>query len=67
MLLTSWIRALRHSFSRRRTLSRVRRHTGSTSSVSPRKLSVAEVLEERSLLSALVFNTPTIMNPVRIH
>ena len=59
MLLTSWIRALRQSFSRRRALSRVRRHAGSTSSVSPRKLSVAEVLEERSLLSALVFDNAT--------
>ena len=59
MLLTSWIRALRQSFSRRRALSRVRRHAGSTSSVSPRKLSVAEVLEERALLSALVFDNAT--------
>jgi Ca2+-binding RTX toxin-like protein len=59
MLLTSWIRALRHSFSRRRALSRVRRHAGVNSPVSPRKLSVAEVLEERSLLSALVFDTAT--------
>ena len=59
MLLTSWIRALRQSFSRRRALSRVRRHAGNTSSVSPRKLSVAEVLEERSLLTALVFDNTT--------
>ncbi len=59
MLLTSWIRALRQSFTRRRALSRVRRHVGSTSPVSPRKLSVAEVLEERSLLSALVFDNTT--------
>ena len=59
MLLTSWIRALRQSFSRRRALSRVRRHAGNTSSVSPRKLSVAEVLEERSLLTALVFDSTT--------
>ncbi|MBM3969023.1 MAG: hypothetical protein FJ302_04030, partial [Planctomycetes bacterium] len=59
MLLTSWIRALRQSFSRRRALSRVRRHVGATSPVAPRKLCVAEILEERSLLSALVFDSTT--------
>ncbi|MFM9963682.1 MAG: choice-of-anchor Q domain-containing protein [Planctomycetaceae bacterium] len=59
MLLTSWIRALRQSFSRRRALSRVRRQVGSTSPVSLRKHSVAEVLEERSLLAAFVLDSAT--------
>ncbi len=59
MLLTSWIRALRQTFSRRRTLSRVRRQVGAASPVSPPKLCLAEVLEERSLLSALVFDSTT--------
>lgn len=59
MLLTSWIRALRQSFSRRRTLSRVRRNAGATSSIAHRKACIAEVLEDRSLLAALVFDSAT--------
>jgi Ca2+-binding RTX toxin-like protein len=59
MLLTSWIRALRQSFSRRRGLNRIRRQTGATSSAAPRKLSAVEILEERSLLTALVLDNAT--------
>jgi predicted outer membrane repeat protein len=59
MLLTSWIRALRQTFQRRRSNSRVRRQAGSTGPLAPRKLQVAEILEDRSLLSALVFDNAT--------
>lgn len=50
MLLTSWIRALRQSFTRHR-LSRARRKQADARRQNSRRVRLAEVLEERSLLS----------------
>ncbi len=50
MLLTSWIRALRQSFTRHR-LSRARRKQADSRRQNLRHARLAEVLEERSLLS----------------
>lgn len=59
MILTSWIRALSHKLLRRRSLSRARRQTGLQSSPTMSHVRMAEALEERTLLTALVIDAAT--------
>ncbi|MCX7420271.1 MAG: right-handed parallel beta-helix repeat-containing protein, partial [Planctomycetia bacterium] len=59
MILTSWVRALSQKLLRRRSLNRARRSAGQPWSPTTSQVRMAETLEERTLLTALVIDSNT--------